>query len=104
MGRPNITEDQRAIVVTLLANAIRKDAHLRARARHAREDGNPLTTVTAGRRSESSQRYVEGMRDLLRVLFAEGSPLAEECLEEAYTLTIGVGRSTPFSNNGKTFQ
>ena len=98
MGRPDITDDQREIAVTMLANALRKDAHLRSRAQHAEERGNPLTSVMAGRRSESSQRYVEGMRDLLRVLFVDGSTLAEECLEEAYAQAIGT--SKPFTSNG----
>lgn len=90
MGQPAITELQREMAVTLLANAIRKDAHLRDRATRARERGTPLTSVMAGRRSESSQRYIEGMRDLLRVLFADGSQLMEECLEEAYARAIGA--------------
>lgn len=90
MGRPNITDDQREIAVTLLANAMRKDAHLRDRATQAKEKGNPLTTVTAGRRSESSRRYVEGMRDLLRVLFVDGHSAAEECLNEAYAQATSV--------------
>ncbi len=98
MGQPDITEVQREVAVTLLANAIRKDAHLRGRVHQAKERGGPLATAMASRRAEPSQRYVEGMRDLLRVLFADGSTLAEECLEEAYAMAVGA--SSPKTNNG----
>lgn len=90
MGRPEITDDQWEVAVTLLANAIRKDAYLRGRAKHAAERGNLLSTSTAGRRAESSQRYVEGMRDILRVLFANGPALADQCMEEAYAMAMGT--------------
>ena len=60
-GRPAMTEDQRMMAVTLLANAIRKEEHLSAR----------------------SRRYVQGMRDLLAVLFAGGRAEADECYEAA---------------------
>lgn len=100
MRQPNITEDQREMAVTLLANAIRKDAHLRARADRAEHQDNPLRTVMAHRRSEPSQRYVEGMRDILRVLFADGNAVAAQCLEEAYAQAIGI--SVPVQENGST--
>lgn len=86
------------MAVALLANAIRKDAHLRTRADRAGNQANPMTTVMARRRSEPSQRYVEGMRDILRVLFADGSAVADQCLEEAYANAIGV--SVPITENG----
>jgi hypothetical protein len=104
MRRPEITEDQREIVVVMLANAMRKDAHLRARASRRRDQASPLHEAMAKRRSEPSQRYVEGMRDLLRVLFTNGHAVAEECLEEATARAIGVSppaRST--SDNGKQY-
>ncbi len=102
MGQPGITEDQRLMAVALLANAIRKDAHLRARATHVQEQGNPLTSIMADNRSKSSQRYIEGMRDILRVLFADGSVVAEACLEEAYAQALSISR--PHSDDGIEFQ
>lgn len=104
MGRPEISEDQREIAVVLLANAMRKDAHLRARASRRRGQASPLHDAMVKRRSEPSQRYVEGMRDLLRVLFTNGHAVADECMEEAYALAIGV--SAPAMNtseNGKQY-
>lgn len=100
MRQPDITDDQRTMAVALLANALRKDAHLRTRADRVGQQGNPMTTVMARRRSEPSQRYVEGMRDILRVLFADGGALADQCLEEAYAHAIGV--SIPVTENGFT--
>lgn len=102
MGQPPISDDQREMAVAMLANAIRKDAHLRDRARHARDVGNPLIAVMASRRSEPSQRYVDGMRDILKVLFANGGLVADECLEEAYARALGV--TTPSPDNGRTYQ
>lgn len=87
----------------MLANALRKDAHLRARAHRLRDHDNPLQRGMATRRAEPSQRYVEGMRDLLRVLFPNGHALAEECLEEAYARAIGVSAPATNGGNGKQF-
>jgi hypothetical protein len=89
MRQPEITEEQREMVVELLANAIRKNAHVRARAARS-QDESILHAGMAKRRSESSQRYIEGMRDLLRVLFANGHVLADECMEEAYARAMGL--------------
>lgn len=102
MGRPNITGDQREMAVVLLANAMRKDAHLRARAHQLGEPGNPLLHGMTKRRTEPSRRYVEGMRDLLRVLFPDGHAVAEECLEEAYARALGA--STYVANGGNGTQ
>lgn len=102
MGRPTITADQREMAVVLLANALRKDAHLRARAHHAGEPDHPLYHGLTKRRSEPSERYVEGMRDLLRVLFPDGHAVADECLEEAYARAIGLSASV--ANNGNRTQ
>lgn len=102
MGRPEITDDQREIAIELLANAIRKDAHPRARVSQMREHEDPMRYAMAKRRSEPSQRYVEGMRDLLRALFANGHAAAEECLEAAYARAVGV--SGNMSSNGKGTQ
>lgn len=93
MGRPAITEDQWELAVTLLANALRKDAHLRARAAHVGQ-GDPLKDNMARLRSKPSERYIAGMRDLLRLLFLDGDVMAEACLEEAYRRAIGM-ESTP---------
>lgn len=90
MERPDISRFQREMAVTLLANAVRKDAHLRARAIFLREQGDPLVADMARRRAEPSLRYAEGMRDLLRVLFSDGSAVADECLEEAYARAVGA--------------
>lgn len=98
MGHPEITADQREMAVVLLANAMRKDVHVRARAHTFREQGDTLHGGMMKRRSEPSQRYVEGMRDILRVLFANGHALTEECMEEAYARAMGT--SSQFMNNG----
>lgn len=90
MGRPEITEDQREMAVVLIANALRKDAHLRDRARRSHQEGDLLLSGMARRRAEPSQRYVEGMRDLLRVLFPNGHVVADECMEEAYARVMGM--------------
>lgn len=99
MGRPEITDVQREIAIEMLANAIRKDAHLRARVSQMREHEDPVRFGMAKRRSEPSQRYVEGMRDLMRVLFVDGHAATEECLEEAYARAVGLrGHMSPNGN------
>ncbi|HEU0163955.1 MAG TPA: hypothetical protein VFQ54_02860 [Thermomicrobiales bacterium] len=98
MGYPEITEDQREMVVEMLANAIRKDAHLRARADRPLPDGTPLRANLMRRRAEPSQRYIDGMRDLVRVLFVDGQTLATACLEDAYRRAMGI--SAPVANDG----
>ena len=75
MGYPEITRDQREMAVVLLANALRRDAHLRARVEHFGADAAPLRTGQIKRRAEPSQRYVDGMRDILRVLKPGGRAL-----------------------------
>lgn len=90
------------MAIVLLANAMRKDAHLRTRAHQVGEPDNPLHHGMRKRRTEPSQRYVEGMRDLLRVLFPNGHAVAEECLEEAYARAIGA--SAYVANSGNSTQ
>jgi hypothetical protein len=90
MGQPGITEDQREMAIAMLANALRKDAHLRERAHLARRDGDSVSGFMAKRRAEPSQRYVDGMCDLLRVLFANGDVVVAQCLEEAYARALGT--------------
>ena len=104
MGRPAITEDQWELTVTMLANAIRKDAHLRARAAVHVGQGNPLQDTMAKLRSKPSERYIEGMRDLLKVLFLDGDVLAEAALEEAYRRAVGMPPTSPRAIDGCRFQ
>lgn len=95
MGQPAITEDQWEMAVTMLANAIRKDAHLRARAAAHVEQGDPLQDSIARLRSKPSERYIAGMRDMLRILFLDGDVLADAALEEAYRRAIGLAPTSP---------
>lgn len=87
-GRPEMTPDQREMLVELLANALRKDAHLRARL--GGMTGDPFQSGMAKRRIEASQRYVEGMRDAVRVLFLDGYSAAQACLEAAHARATGM--------------
>jgi uncharacterized protein (DUF952 family) len=103
MERPQITEDQREMAVVLLANAIRKDAHLRNRAHDASTQDGFLHAGMTRRRAELAQRYIEGMRDLLRVLFPNGYAVAEECLEEAYALALGTPTGGTTNGHGTTY-
>jgi len=102
VSQPGITDEQRLMAVALLANAIRKDAHLRNRPPRSQEQAASLTSLMAGNRSESSQRYIDGMRDLLRVLFADGAVLTDEILEEAYAQAMGM--PSPLSPTDMEFQ
>jgi hypothetical protein len=89
MGQPTITEDQRELAVILLANALRKDAHLRARPDAAGREGTETVTGAARWRIEASRRYTQGMTDLLAVLFEGGRTVANECLAAAEVLAFG---------------
>jgi len=77
------------MAVALLANAIRKETHLRARADEAarRAEGMPIGGARA--QQEASGRYVQGMRDLLAVLFDDGRIVADECYEVARVQALG---------------
>jgi hypothetical protein len=101
MVHPEITEEQREMVVVMLANALRKDAHLRSRAERARVSGEPLAAVMSSQRADSSRRYVDGMRDMVRVLFVDGGTVIDECIEEAYARAMGA--RTSLSRNGREF-
>jgi hypothetical protein len=90
MGLPGITEDQREMAVAMLANALRKDAHLRERAHGVTREWNSVSGFMARRRAEPSQRYVDGMCDVLRVMFANGDVVVAQCLEEAYAQAMGT--------------
>ena len=90
------------MATVLLANALRKDAHLRARAHVLlREEATPLQAGAIKSRAEPSRRYVDGMRDLLRVLFADGHALAEACLAEAYARALDTSAPAPTGENGR---
>ncbi len=104
MGQPAITEDQWEMAVTLLANAIRKDAHLRARAAASIEQGDPLRDSLAKLRSKPSERSIAGMRDMLRLLFLDGDVMADAALEEAYRRAIGMEPASPRAMDDGRFQ
>jgi hypothetical protein len=92
MGRPAITEEQREVAVILLANALRKDAHLR-RTPVPGDRGEIAAVGGAARwRGEASRRYAQGMTDLLAVLFEDGRSVADECLRAAELLAYGQRR------------
>lgn len=101
MARPEITSDQKEIAIELLANALRKDAHVRSRAHRTGPPDGVIREGMARRRAESSQRYVDGMRDMLRVLFPNGYAIAEECMDEAYARAMGI---PPRGNSGTDHQ
>jgi hypothetical protein len=89
-----MTEDQRMMAVTMLANAIRKGERTR---RPATAEADPAGSVPdmarlAGVRGRASaaQQYVRGMVDLLAVLFEGGRPAAEGCYEEARRVALGT--------------
>lgn len=92
MGQPAITDDQRELAVILLANALRKDAHLQTGAGGAGNAGTETMSGAARWRLEASRRYVRGMTDLLAVLFEGGRAVADECLAEAELLAFGSRR------------
>lgn len=89
------------MAVVLLANALRRDAHLRARALQVGADSTPLQAGFLKRRAEPSQRYVDGMHDLLRMLFADGHAVAAACLVEARARATGAVAPAPPHGNGK---
>jgi hypothetical protein len=89
MGRPTISEDQRELAIILLANALRKDAHLRPRPDPDVREGAGGVSAATRWRVEASRRYARGMIDLLAVLFDGGRAVADECLAEAERLAFG---------------
>jgi hypothetical protein len=84
-----MTEDQRTVVVGLMANALRTEIRLRAEAETAGGTGSLLATSAARARHAAAARYVQGMVDVVAVLFAGGRPTAEACLEHARSLAGG---------------
>jgi hypothetical protein len=89
MGLPTITDDQREIAVILLANALRRDAHLQRRPMTG-AGAEPAGPGGAARwRAEASRRYAQGMTDLLAILFQDGRSVADECLRAAEILAFG---------------
>lgn len=89
MGLPTITDDQRELAVILLANALRRDAHLQRRpAVGDREEAAGLGSASRWR-AEASRRYAQGMSDVLAILFDDGRAVAAECLRAAEILAFG---------------
>ena len=84
MARATMSDEQRAMAIALLANAIRNDEHLRARAQAANERGGLVPGVGPRRRDAS---YLQGMRDLLTALF--GKTVADECYRTARAQALG---------------
>ena len=89
MGQPTITDDQRELAVILLANALRKDAHLRLRPGAAATGNAEVGSASTRWRIEASRRYAQGMTDLLAVLFDGGRVVADECLRAAEAMAFG---------------
>ena len=87
MSKPTITLDQRDLAVTLLANALRKDAHLWRPSSDSAD--RAIAAGATGWRIEAARRYAQGMTDLLAILFDGGRPLADACLKEAERLAFG---------------
>ena len=77
------------MAVALLANAIRKEAHLRARADEAERRTEGIPIGGARGRQEASGRYVQGMRDLLGGVFEGGRAVADQCYEAARSQALG---------------
>ena len=89
MGRPRITEEQRAVAVALLANAQRQLEHRRARADAAARDGDLVRIAGASGQADAARQYARGMRDLLAVLFAGGGAGADALMREAEVAARG---------------
>lgn len=97
MARTEMTSEQRAMAVTLLANALRKDAHIRARSGDGQQNG--LAGVGGRGRSDASRQYIRGMRDLLAVLFRDGRAVADACYDDARVQAFGpTAQATPDEN------
>lgn len=88
MASTAMTEDQRGMAIALLANAIRKEERLRARAAD-RAERSPLPVPASRGRADASGRYVQGMRDLIAVLFVDGRAAADECYRIARAQALG---------------
>jgi hypothetical protein len=89
MRPPIINEDQWTLAVTLLANAIRKDDHLRQRRDDALKRNPAGSALGASARANASEHYLRGMLDLLAVLFEGGRLLADDCHAAAKNLARG---------------
>jgi hypothetical protein len=84
----------------VLAQRVGKDAHLRDRAHAATQRDSPLHASLTRRRAEPSQRYIEGMRELMRALFANGHTVADACMEEAYARAMAISIHVRETENG----
>ena len=94
MSQPPMTEDQRTVVVGLLANALRKETYLRAQAEAAESTGSLLATSAARARHSAAARYIQGMLDVIAVLFDGGRRTADACLDQARSLAGGPAALT----------
>lgn len=88
-GWPPITPEQRELAVALMANALRVEGRRRRPAEPWPPPPGPAAARQAGASPE--HRYLQGMRDLLAVLFAGGRLTADECYEAARRLEASEG-------------
>jgi len=88
MPLPAITEDQREMAVALLANALRKQEERRQESGIGSDHAFPEVGSRRAQRAADA-RYVQGMRDLLTVLFAGGRATTESCLAQARAQALG---------------
>jgi hypothetical protein len=101
MSQPRMTDDQRIVVIALLANAIRKHERGGRSGTPAAPQADLARLAGSRGRRSASQQYIRGMVDLLAVLFEGGRPFAEECYEEARRVALGLqppGSSRPDLN------
>ena len=83
------------MTVALLANAHRKAAYLRTRADADLRRGEGALSPSAGRRADAAERYLDGMRDLLAVLFDGGRAAVDTYDAEARAAAFGQPTVTP---------
>lgn len=87
MARPAITDEQREIAVELLANAVRKQ---RRRSTATRRETDGLLRARGDQAGAAADdRYLQGMLDIVAVLFAGGRATADACLRAARALEAG---------------
>jgi hypothetical protein len=94
MSQPPMTEDQRIVVVGLLANALRKETTLRRQAEDAEHAGSLFAASAARARHTAASLHVRGMLDVIAVLFDGGRRTADACLEAARHLAGGPSSLT----------
>jgi hypothetical protein len=85
-----MSEEQRLMAVTLLANAIRKQERDRPAGPANPSESDLVRQAGSRNRATAAHQYVRGMVDLLAVLFEGGRPVAESCYAEARRLAAGT--------------